>query len=240
MSLLSSLETRLQGSIFLSAVVDATEQVAPSMRAIWLSSVAIADMVYLPGQHVRVQTGALLGMDLVRGDTLRTYSVWRLERAAGRMALCVFDHPGQGPGARWAKTVQVGDVVRFRPPEGKLVTSRHTRARSALFASTRESGAAARAARETPGVLGRNGEAPSDRSLGASVYRPSPLVGDERKMAPLATPLANLLRGSSRDRFADSQRPRKPFALRIQQVARDSLGHVRRFAASRDDCGGQA
>jgi hypothetical protein len=42
----------------------------------------------------------------------------------------------------------------------------------------------ARAARETPGVLGRNGEAPSDRSLGASVYRPSPLVRDERKMAP--------------------------------------------------------
>ena len=41
-----------------------------------------------------------------------------------------------------------------------------------------------RAARETLGVLGRNGEAPSDCSLGASVYRPSPLVGDEREMAP--------------------------------------------------------
>src|SRR5690606_14747520 len=58
------------------------------------------------------------------------------------------------------------------------------RARSALSASTARTPAEARAARETPGVLGRNGEAPSDRSSGASVYRPSPSVGDERKMAP--------------------------------------------------------
>lgn len=57
-------------------------------------------------------------------------------------------------------------------------------ARSALSATRRDSTVAGRAARETPGVLGRNGEAPSDRSSGASVYRPSPLVGDERKMAP--------------------------------------------------------
>jgi NAD(P)-dependent dehydrogenase (short-subunit alcohol dehydrogenase family) len=46
------------------------------------------------------------------------------------------------------------------------------RARSALSASTRESTVATRAARETLGVLGRNGEALSDRSLGASVTDP--------------------------------------------------------------------
>jgi hypothetical protein len=75
---------------------------------------------------------------------------------------------------------------RDRRESGRAVPRGAHRARSALSASRRESGAAARAARETPGVLGRNGEAPSDRSLGASVYRPSPLVGDERKMAPAA------------------------------------------------------
>ncbi len=58
------------------------------------------------------------------------------------------------------------------------------RACSTLSASIHESTVATHAARETLGLLGRNGEAPSDRSLGASVYRPSPFVGDERKMAP--------------------------------------------------------
>src|SRR5690606_28282950 len=72
---------------------------------------------------------------------------------------------------------------RDRRESGRAVPRGAHRARPALSASTRESGAAARAARETPGVLGRNGEAPSDRSLGASVYRPSPLVSDS-KMAP--------------------------------------------------------
>ena len=85
---------------------------------------------------------------------------------------------------------------RDRRESGRAVPGGAHRARSALSASTGESTVAARAARETPGVLGRNGEAPSDRSLGASVYRPSPLVGDERKMAPLGPLISetNLLR----------------------------------------------
>ena len=73
---------------------------------------------------------------------------------------------------------------RDRSESKRAVPGGAHRARSALSASTRESTVATHAAHETPGVLGRNGEAPSDRSLGASVYRPSPLVGDERKMAP--------------------------------------------------------
>ena len=75
---------------------------------------------------------------------------------------------------------------RDRRESGRAVPRGAHRARSALSASRRESAAEARAARETLGVLGRNGEAPSDRSLGASVYRPSPPVRDERKMAPAA------------------------------------------------------
>ena len=61
---------------------------------------------------------------------------------------------------------------RDRRESGRAVPRGAHRARSALSASTRESTVAGRAARETLGVLGRNGEAPSDRSLGASVYRP--------------------------------------------------------------------
>lgn len=118
------------------------------------------------------------------------------------------------------KRLSVSLSPRDRRESGRAVPRGAHRARSALSASTRESTVATRAAREGLGVLGRNGEAPSDRSLGASVYRPSPSVGDERKMAPLATLLANLLRGSSWDRFADSQRPGKPLALRIQGVTR--------------------
>lgn len=56
-------------------------------------------------------------------------------------------------------------------------------------------------------------------------------------MAPQAEPFANTLRVSNRDRFADSHRPRKPFALRMQQVDRDALGQIRGFAVSRHACG---
>jgi len=72
---------------------------------------------------------------------------------------------------------------RDRRERGRAVLRGAHRARSALSASRLESGATARAARD---LLGRNGEAPSERSLGASVYRPSSLFGDERKMAPTA------------------------------------------------------
>lgn len=58
-----------------------------------------------------------------------------------------------------------------------------------------------------------------------------------RERAPQAEPFANTLRVSNRDRFADSHRPRKPFALRMQQVDRDALGQIRGFAVSRHACG---
>ena len=102
---------------------------------------------------------------------------------------------------------------RDRRESGRAVPGGAHRARSALSASTGESTVAARAARETPGVLGRNGEAPSDRSLGASVYRPSPLVGDERKMAP----------HSGRHHESASERP--PRAARVARgFAAGALG----------------
>src|SRR5690606_20519679 len=95
------------------------------------------------------------------------------------------DHRGRLLIAGYAvKRLSASLSPRDRRESGTAVPRGAHRARSALSASMREGAAEARAARETPGVLGRNGEAPSDRSLGASVYRPSPLVGDEREMAP--------------------------------------------------------
>src|SRR5690606_8891536 len=90
------------------------------------------------------------------------------------------------------KRISASLSPRDRRESGRAVPRGAHRARSALSASTRESTVAGRAARETLGVLGRNGEAPSDRSLGASVYRPSPLVGDEREMAPHSSRLRQL------------------------------------------------
>ncbi|WP_204038956.1 siderophore-interacting protein [Acrocarpospora phusangensis] len=50
-------------------------------------------------------------------DFLRTYSVWDLD---GGLELRVLDH-GDGPGARWARSLAVGDEVTFNKPEGAFV-----------------------------------------------------------------------------------------------------------------------
>lgn len=57
-------------------------------------------------------------------------------------------------------------------------------------------------------------------------------------MAPCAAQPANALGKRVWDRFADSLRPRSPFALQTRQVARLAVGHVRRLATSRTSAGG--
>jgi NADPH-dependent ferric siderophore reductase len=51
--------------------------------------------------------------------TRRTYSVWDYDGAS--LELCVLDH-GDGPGARWARSVRPEQEVVFGKPEGSLVT----------------------------------------------------------------------------------------------------------------------
>jgi NADPH-dependent ferric siderophore reductase len=51
---------------------------------------------------------------------LRTYSVWDHDPGSAALDLCVLEH-GDGPGARWSKSLAVGDEVAFREPEGKFV-----------------------------------------------------------------------------------------------------------------------
>ncbi len=99
----------------------------------------------------------------------------RLGPVAGAEAV---DQRGRTLTAGYAvKRLSASLSPRDRRESGRAVPRGAHRARSALSASSRESAAAARAARETPGVLGRNGEAPSDRSLGASVSKTVCLVG---------------------------------------------------------------
>lgn len=126
---------------------------------------------------------------------------------------------------------------RDRRESGRAVPGGAHRARSALSASTGESTVAARAARETPGVLGRNGEAPSDRSLGASVYRPSPLVGDEREMArrsePFTNPFATLSAGQVLNIRTDQKASQ---GRKFRGLSEVEPGRSLRFALSRNEC----
>lgn len=94
---------------FLSGTVAAVEDVTPRMRRIRLAGDGLRDLSWTPGQHVRVRVGTL---------TLRTYSIWDYD---GHLDLCVLDHPGAGPGARWARQVELGQRVSFTRPDGRLV-----------------------------------------------------------------------------------------------------------------------
>jgi NADPH-dependent ferric siderophore reductase len=95
---------------FLSGTVAAVEDLTPRMRRIRLVGSSLRGLDWTPGQHVRVRVGTL---------TLRTYSIWDYD---DHLDLCVFDHPGAGPGARWARQVEPGQRVSFTRPEGRLVT----------------------------------------------------------------------------------------------------------------------
>ncbi|MFF5140079.1 siderophore-interacting protein [Streptomyces sp. NPDC013157] len=96
----------------LRGTVTATEPIAARMRRLRIEGDTLAGLTVRPGQQVRVLVGS--------GLTRRTYSVWRYE-PAGAVELCVLDHPGAGPGARWGRTAEVGDHVRLSRPEGSFV-----------------------------------------------------------------------------------------------------------------------
>jgi NADPH-dependent ferric siderophore reductase len=92
----------------LRGTVTAAEPITARMRRLRVEGDALTGLDVRPGQQVRV---------LVGGLTLRTYSVWRYD-PSGAVELCVLDHSEGGPGARWGKSVGVGDQVRLRKPEG--------------------------------------------------------------------------------------------------------------------------
>ncbi|MEU3456348.1 siderophore-interacting protein [Micromonospora sp. NPDC006766] len=93
------------------ATVDEVENITTRMRRIRVTGESLRGLDWTPGQHVRVRVDAL---------TLRSYSVW--DFADGRhLDLCVLDHPGAGPGARWSRQVRAGQPVSFTRPQGRLL-----------------------------------------------------------------------------------------------------------------------
>ncbi|WP_422664834.1 siderophore-interacting protein [Acrocarpospora corrugata] len=93
--------------------------VAGRMRGIRVEGDGVGGLAWAAGQQVRVLVTDPLAFRNWRrpGDFLRTYSVWDLD---GGLELRVLDH-GEGPGARWARRVAVGDEVTFNKPEGAFV-----------------------------------------------------------------------------------------------------------------------
>lgn len=80
-----------------------------------------AGLDWTPGQQVRIAvvppwTGAAVRTGF--RDVLRTYSVWDYDGEV--LDLRVLVH-GEGPGAGWAASIETGDAVHLRGPEGDFV-----------------------------------------------------------------------------------------------------------------------
>jgi NADPH-dependent ferric siderophore reductase len=106
---------RLIGQFFRTGEVTEVSPVAARMRRI---TVTAPGLDWVPGQQVRVCVGDVRTPGSWLDGLRRTYSVWDYDRT--RMLLCVLDH-GDGPGARWARSLRPGDEVLFSPPEGPMV-----------------------------------------------------------------------------------------------------------------------
>ncbi|TDD67455.1 siderophore-interacting protein [Actinomadura rubrisoli] len=99
------------------------EDVRPAPgRMRWIRVGGVPGLDWTPGQQVRVHvadiTAARTWVSGAFMNALRTYSVWDYDASSGVMELCVMDHEGDGPGARWARTVRPGEGVVFGKPEG--------------------------------------------------------------------------------------------------------------------------
>ena len=109
------LSRRLIGQFFRTGQVTEVRPVAARMRRITL---AAPELAWRPGQQIRVCVRDIAVPASWLDGLRRTYSVWAYDGAL--VELCVLDH-GDGPGARWARSVQAGDEVLFSPPEGAMV-----------------------------------------------------------------------------------------------------------------------
>ncbi|NUS54193.1 MAG: siderophore-interacting protein [Streptomycetaceae bacterium] len=119
------LRGRVLDRLFVSGRIAERERISARMTRIRVAGPGLRAVRGEPGQQVRVLVGgtdadSFLGR---RVGELRTYSVWQFgepDADAGTLDLCVMDHAGDGPGARWARSARIGDLVRFRGPEGSL------------------------------------------------------------------------------------------------------------------------
>jgi NADPH-dependent ferric siderophore reductase len=97
---------RLIGQFFRTGRVTDVRPVAARMSRITL---AVPELPWSPGQQVRVCVGNIAAPASWLDGLRRTYSVWDYDGAL--LQLCVLDH-GDGPGARWARSVEGAMVLR--------------------------------------------------------------------------------------------------------------------------------
>ncbi|WP_328855461.1 siderophore-interacting protein [Microbispora hainanensis] len=107
-------------SVFLHGTVAEIEQITARMRRIRITGPGLRDLPWTPGTHIRLRVGDLRSPRSWLRGLLRTYSIWDYS-AAGRLDLCILDHPSAGPGAQWSRRVRVGDPVALTSPDGRLV-----------------------------------------------------------------------------------------------------------------------
>lgn len=97
-------------------VVDRT----PRMREISLTSPALATVSWLPGQDVS------LGFNTDAGMVRRRYSIRRLDSHSQTLDIQVVMH-GDGPGMRWAKQADPGQMIDAIAPRGKITLDANAR-----------------------------------------------------------------------------------------------------------------
>jgi NADPH-dependent ferric siderophore reductase len=98
-------------------VVEATD-LGPHMRRIRLSSPALADFAYEPGQDI------MLVLSGGERPLCRRYTIRGFETASRTLELNVVAHGVHGPGAEWASSASPGDRVNGVGPRGKIFIDR--------------------------------------------------------------------------------------------------------------------
>ncbi|WP_203825640.1 siderophore-interacting protein [Actinoplanes palleronii] len=101
------------------APVQRVTPVTPWMVEVRIAGPALRDLPWTPGQHLTVLPGSPHGVLGALRTGWRSYTIWDLH-PDGVLDLRIVTHGHDGPGTRWARSVQVGDEVAVTPPEGRL------------------------------------------------------------------------------------------------------------------------
>lgn len=109
--------------LFRQATVTKVETLSPHFRRITLAGEALKAIAWVPGQKIQIS---------VEGNATRTYTPISWNAAAGETQILAFAH-GDGVGAAWTSTVQVGAACAFFGPRRSLDLDGAGTARTFLF-----------------------------------------------------------------------------------------------------------
>ncbi len=107
----------LAGTSRLSLEVTEAVPLTPHMRRLRFTAPQLASFGYAPGQDVML----LVGVDGNR-PVRRRYTIRALDQAGRTLTLDVVLH-GDGPGERWVRAAQPGDMIEAIGPRGKITTA---------------------------------------------------------------------------------------------------------------------